>query len=242
MHSINILFPVYNEENRLEQGIRRTKEYISKTLRDVDIAMTIVDNASTDKTEEIALSLAAEIPELSYIRIQEKGVGAAFRAGVAKSAADIVGYMDIDLSTDLRALYVMKRVFEDRPEVMMVNASKQAKGSKTIGRSALRNLTSKGLTMVMKAGLGMKATDAICGFKFFRREFVQELIRQADTSENGWFFIIELLIRAERSGQKIVELPVVYTEAEGGHVDVAKQTADYLKNIKKLRRTLKHGI
>ena len=234
MHSINILFPVYNEENRLEQGIRRTKEYISKALRDVDIALTIVDNASTDKTDEI--------PELSYIRIQEKGVGAAFRAGVAKSAADIVGYMDIDLSTDLRALYVMKRVFEDRPEVMMVNASKQAKGSKTIGRSALRNLTSKGLTMVMKAGLGMKATDAICGFKFFRRDFVQELIYQADTSENGWFFIIELLIRAERSGQKIVELPVVYTEAEGGHVDVAKQTADYLKNIKKLRRTLKHGI
>ncbi len=242
MHSINILFPVYNEENRLERGIRRTKEYISKALRDVDITLTIVDNASTDRTEEIARKLAAEIPELSYIRIQEKGVGAAFRAGVEKTKAEIVGYMDIDLSTDLRALYVMKRVFEDRAEVMMVNASKQAKGSRTIGRSPLRNLTSKGLTLVMKAGLGMKASDAICGFKFFRTDFVKKLITQADCSENGWFFIIELLIRAERSGQKIVELPVVYTEAEGGHVNVRKQTADYLKNIRKLRRTLKHGI
>ncbi len=242
MHSINILFPVYNEENRLERGIRTTKTYIEKALGDVDISLTIVDNASTDKTQEIAEKLSQEIPGVSYLRIQEKGVGAAFRAGVRENKAEIVGYMDVDLSTDLKALYVMKRVFEEHPEVMMVNASKQAKGSKTIGRAWYRNLTSKGLTLVMKAGLSMKASDAICGFKFFRKEFVEELIKESDTSENGWFFIIELLIRAERSEGKVVELPVIYTEEEGGHVDVVKQTADYLRNIKKLRRTLKHGI
>lgn len=242
MHSINILFPVYNEENRLERGILITKEYIGKALADVDITLTIVDNASTDKTQEIAERLCRENPDVSYIRIQEKGVGAAFRAGVRENTAEIVGYMDVDLSTDLKALYVMKRVFEEHPEVMMVNASKQAKGAKMIGRPWYRNITSKGLTMVMKAELGMKASDAICGFKFFRKEFVEELIAESDASENGWFFIIELLIRAERSEGRVAELPVIYTEAEGGHVDVIKQTADYLKNIRKLRRTLKHGV
>ena len=84
----------------------------------------------------------------------------------------------------------------------------------------------------------MQASDAICGFKFFRKDFVEDLIAQSDCSENGWFFIIELLIRAERSEGKVAELPVVYTEAEGGHVDVLKQTADYLKNIRKLRKNL----
>lgn len=242
MHSINILFPVYNEENRLERGILITKEYIGKALADVDITLTIVDNASTDKTQEIAERLCRENPDVSYIRIPEKGVGAAFRAGVRENTAEIVGYMDVDLSTDLKALYVMKRVFEEHPEVMMVNASKQAKGAKMIGRPWYRNITSKGLTMVMKAELGMKASDAICGFKFFRKEFVEELIAESDASENGWFFIIELLIRAERSEGRVAELPVIYTEAEGGHVDVIKQTADYLKNIRKLRRTLKHGV
>lgn len=242
MHSINILFPVYNEENRLERGILITKEYIGKALADVDITLTIVDNASTDKTQEIAERLCRENPDVSYIRIPEKGVGAAFRAGIRDNAAEIVGYMDVDLSTDLKALYVMKRVFEEHPEVMMVNASKQAKGAKMIGRPWYRNITSKGLTMVMKAELGMKASDAICGFKFFRKEFVEELIAESDASENGWFFIIELLIRAERSEGRVAELPVIYTEAEGGHVDVIKQTADYLKNIRKLRRTLKHGV
>lgn len=242
MHSINILFPVYNEEDRLERGILITKEYIAKALADVDITLTIVDNASTDKTQEIAERLSRENPDVSYIRIAEKGVGAAFRAGIRDNTAEIVGYMDVDLSTDLKALYVMKRVFEEHPEVMMVNASKQAKGAKMIGRPWYRNITSKGLTMVMKAELGMKASDAICGFKFFRKEFVEELIAESDASENGWFFIIELLIRAERSEGRVAELPVIYTEAEGGHVDVIKQTADYLKNIRKLRRTLKHGV
>ena len=92
--------------------------------------------------------------------------------------------------------------------------------------------------MVMKKRLSMQSQDAICGFKFFRKEFVEDLIRQSDSRENGWFFIIELLIRAERSGKKIIELPVHYTEEEGGHVHVVRQTIDYLVNIEKLRRNI----
>ena len=238
MQSMNILFPVYNEEERVERGIRTTKEYIRTALKDVDVKLTIVDNASKDRTQKIAEQLCEELSGVRYLRIEEKGVGAAFRAGIRDNQAEIVGYMDVDLSTDLRALYVTKRIFEDHPEIMMVNASKQAKRSRTIGRAWYRNLTSKGLTLAMKAGLGMQASDAICGFKFFRKDFVEDLIAQSDCSENGWFFIIELLIRAERSEGKVAELPVVYTEAEGGHVDVLKQTADYLKNIRKLRKNL----
>lgn len=235
---INILFPVYNEENRLERGIRNTYEFIQKYLKDINYQLTIVDNASVDRTREIAEQLEKEIDEVKYIHLDEKGVGTAFRAGVKDNTFDIVGYMDVDLSTDLKHLISVVSIFEEHPEVMMVNGSKQAKGARTIGRKWYRNVTSKGLTMVMKARLGMKQEDAICGFKFFRKNFVEELIKQSDSSENGWFFIIELLIRAERSGKRIVELPVRYTEEEGGHVDVVKQTLDYLKNIEKLRRTL----
>ena len=242
MRSINILVPVYNEERRLDRGIRITKKFTDKYMRDVDIRLTIVDNASVDRTEEIAKRLASEFSNVDYIRIQEKGVGAAFRAGVRENSSEVVGYMDVDLSTDLYHLLDMKKIFERNPKVMMVNASKQARGAKTIGRPPIRNLTSKGLTFIMKAALGMKASDAICGFKFFRKDFVESLIRKSDRSENGWFFLIELLIRAERSKGIVAELPVVYRERAGGHVNVIKQIKDYLRNIKKLRRTLKNGI
>ena len=242
MLSFNILFPVYNEENRLEEGITKTLRFLEARMPEENIHLTIVDNASVDQTEQIARRLEAKYEKVSYIRIAEKGVGAAFRAGVAENTEDIVGYMDVDLSTDLRTLLIMRKIFQNRPSVQMVNASKQAKKAVTIGRSPLRKLTSKGLTFVMKAALDMKASDAICGFKFFRREFVRELIRESDRSENGWFFIIELLIRAERRGACVEEVPVIYTEAEGGHVNVIRQTADYVKNISKLRRRLQHGV
>lgn len=242
MQSINILFPVFNEENRLEDGIRKTLSFIKKYMPDSDIRLTIVDNASKDKTGQIAMRLEEKYPNVSYMRIAEKGVGAAFRAGVAANTADIVGYMDVDLSTDLRTLKVMQKIFEKHPEVMMVNASKQAKGARTIGRAAYRNITSKGLTLVMKLALDMKASDAICGFKFFRKDFVEDLIKNAGNKENGWFYIIELLIRAERSGKRVVEVPVIYREAEGGHVNVIGQSIDYLKNIGALRRRLRNGV
>lgn len=235
----NILFPVYNEEQRLEDGITATVMFAEKYMPDFDFEINIVDNGSVDKTAEIAGALSERFERVHFISINEKGVGAAFRAGAKRNTSDIIGYMDVDISTDLRHLITVRNIFEENDDIMMINASKQAPGSKVIGRKWYRNITSKGLTIAMKAGLKMKSSDAICGFKFFRKDFLEQLISQTDSTENGWFYIIELLIRAERSGCSIVELPVLYKEAEGGHVDVAKQTIDYLKNIDDLRRKLK---
>ena len=239
---INILFPVYNEEKRLERGITQTVAFLERFVvpneTDFSYQLTIVDNASQDATEQIAKQLVSKYENVRYIRIAEKGVGAAFRAGIAANTAEITGYMDVDLSTDLRHLLQVIRLFEEDADLCMINGSKQAKGARTIGRKWYRNVTSKGLTLVMKSRLHMQSQDAICGFKFFRKEFVEDLIRQSDTTENGWFFIIELLIRAERSGKEIIELPVRYTEEEGGHVNVIKQTLDDLRNIEKLRRNI----
>ncbi len=235
----NILFPVYNEENRIENGITKTIEFTKKHMPNFECEFTIVDNGSTDNTKEIALELEKKYEKVKYICIEQKGVGAAFRAGARQNDCEIIGYMDIDLSTDLRYLLSVRNIFEDSEEIMMVNASKQAKGARTIGRKWYRNVTSKGLTLLMKTGLNMKSTDAICGFKFFRKDFLERLMCEADDTENGWFYIIELLIRAERSGQKMVELPVVYTEVEGGHVNVVSQTLNYMSNIYKLRGRLK---
>lgn len=238
----NILFPVYNEENRLENGIVKTISFIEKYMKDFDYILTIVDNASTDKTSAIAKRLEKTYDKVNYISILQKGVGAAFRAGVKQNECEIIGYMDVDLSTDLRYLLSVQNIFEENENIMMVNASKQAKGARCIGRKWYRNITSKGLTLLMKAALNMKSSDAICGFKFFRKEFLSQLMIAANESENGWFYIIELLIRAERSGGKIVELPVVYTEVEGGHVNVIAQTINYGSNIYKLRRRLRNGV
>ena len=240
MAKINILFPVYNEEKRLENGIRVTDEFLAKET-EISYVLTIVDNGSTDRTEEIARSLCAEAPErIQYIRIAEKGVGAAFRAGVAVNSSDIVGYMDVDLSTDIRHLRQVTDIFASDASAAMVNGSRWSKQSETRGRKLYRNITSIGLVWILKLVFGMKASDAICGFKFFRKEAVEGLIAEAGSQTNGWFYIIELLLRAERNGLKVVELPVRWNDdSENSTVHTAALIREYLREIVHLKRRMK---
>lgn len=240
MPTINILFPVYNEEKRLESGIRRTDEYLAAET-DIDHLLTIVDNGSTDRTEEIAGVLCAEKPEhVRYIKIAEKGVGAAFRAGVAASSSDIVGYMDVDLSTDIRHLRQVADIFAADASAAMVNGSRWSRQSVTRGRKFYRNITSIGLVWLLKLVFGMKASDAICGFKFFRKEVAEGLIAEADSETNGWFYIIELLLWAERNGLKIVELPVRWNDdSQNSTVHTASLIREYLYEIVLLKRRMR---
>lgn len=238
MLSYGIIFPVYNEENRITKGIEEAYNYIS-TLG-IDFSFLIVDNASTDKTEELAGMLCERYTEVHYLKIKEKGVGIAFKSGVKELQTDIVGYMDIDLATDIRHFAKVVSLFSKHEKIDLINGSRFSKKSKTTGRKWYRNLTSYGLIFILKAVLGMRATDAICGFKFFRRNAALALISQA-SDENGWFYIIELLIRAERTGMNIVELPVHWNDdAKNSKVNVFATISNYIVQITKLKKALKN--
>lgn len=238
---LNILLPVYNEERRITKGVEGTIEFMESIGFD-DYMITIEDNASKDRTEEIAHELCAKYPQLHYDRLEIKGVGAAFRNGVAGNTCDVVGYMDIDLSTDVKHLKQVIDIFSQNEDVVMVNGSRWSKSSDTTGRKWYRNLSSYGLTFLLKLFLHMKASDSICGFKFFRKDFVEELIKESG-DEAGWFYIIELLLRGERTGKKIVELPVRWQDDHDSKVDYLKVIKNYLSNIRRLRKQFrKEGI
>ncbi|MBF4694514.1 glycosyltransferase [Fusibacter ferrireducens] len=230
--TLNILFPVLNEENRLEQGILKTLDYL-KHLETVTFKLTIVDNGSMDKTGEISARLCEMHSEVEYIRISERGVGAAFRAGVAENTCDYVGYMDVDLSTDIHHLEEVITLFKTHHSIDVINGSRLNKASHTIGRKWYRNLSSYGLTFLLKLFLQMKATDSICGFKFFKHQVAKELIALS-SDEKGWFFIIELLLRAERLSYQVVELPVRWEDDHNTTVHYFKLITNYLIQIKRL--------
>ena len=234
---LNILLPVYNEERRLERGVAGTIAYM-ESIGYTDYMITIEDNASADSTEKIAKELCERYPQVHYDRLEIKGVGAAFRSGVAHNTCDIVGYMDIDLSTDVRHLKQVIGSFKKYPELDMVNGSRWSKKSDTQGRKWYRNLSSYGLTFMLKVFLKMKASDSICGFKFFRKDYVEELIEESG-DEAGWFFLIELLLRGERKHAHIAELPVRWQDDYDSKVDYVKVIRNYLSNICRLRRQFK---
>ncbi len=229
---LHILFPVLNEEKRLERGIRKTIRYLEK-IGFSDYELTIVDNGSEDRTQEIALDLCKSYENLSYLRIEERGVGAAFRAGAKGSRAPVLGYMDIDLSTDIRHLKETIRLFKERPSLDYLNDSRFAHASRTIGRKWYRQLSSYGLLFLLKLVFHMRATDAVCGYTFVRKEVCERLINEC-TKENGWFYMIEFLLRAERDGMHILDYPVRWQEDYNTTVRYFKTIFNYLKNIARL--------
>lgn len=234
IESINFLFPVLNEHIRLRKGIETAYAFLKENLS-IPFLMTILDNGSDDDTPEISKELASKYEEVNYVRIDERGVGIAFKTGIEANNSEIVGYMDIDLSTDLSYVLKMIKAFEDDPELLYVNGSRFSKDSDTRGRKWYRKITSMGLVFLLKTSLKMKSSDAVCGFTFVRKEAGEQLIKECG-NEKGWFYTIEFLLRAERKGMKIYDMPVVWQEDYNTTVNIPKTIRNYLVNIRKLRK------
>jgi glycosyltransferase involved in cell wall biosynthesis len=100
---VEVVVPVCNEEAALEWSIRRLHRFL-ETSMPFAWRIAIADNASTDRTWETAQRLRAELTGVDALRLDEKGRGRALRAAWLASDADVLCYMDVDLSTDLRAL------------------------------------------------------------------------------------------------------------------------------------------
>ena len=143
--------------------------------------------------------------------------------------------MDIDLSTNIKHLGEAIHIFRTREEIAYINGSRFAKESDTRGRKWYRKITSQGLLILLKLFLGMKSTDAICGFTFVRRQTALSLV-EGCSQDNGWFYMIEFLLRAEKRGVKILDYPVEWQEDYNTTVKVFKTVCNYLVQIARLFR------
>ena len=100
---LDVVIPVYNEEQDLQPCVRRLHEHLTRTFP-YAFRITIADNASTDSTPILAARLAAELPGVGVVRLEQKGRGRALATVWSASQAPVLAYMDVDLSTDLNAL------------------------------------------------------------------------------------------------------------------------------------------
>lgn len=235
--TVNIILPVFNEELRIRSGIHKLEEYLKKHP-EIKYHVKIIDNASTDHTKEISKELCRNNRKIEYIRIEEKGIGIAFKTAVWENKDEIIGYMDIDMSTELSALSKMYTAFCEVEGLQMVNATRYSKDSILVGRKWFRNIISYILVALLKLVFNMKASDAICGFKFFRKEAIEKLLQES-CEEPGWFLMIEVLLRAEKNGIKILELPVKWVYEEHTKVDIKTVSINYIKHIIRLKRRFK---
>lgn len=235
---IEITIPVLNEEATISEKIRELHNYIENHLQDIGtISIIIADNGSTDTTEGKALALTNELSRIEYIRLGQRGVGRALKASWTKSNADIIGYMDLDLATDLKFI---RPALDALSCADIVTGSRLASGAKVIGRSWLRNFTSVCFNMLVKRVFQTSFSDGMCGFKFLKRKILEDLMSTGAQSD-GWFFATELLVVGEHLNYRVADLPVTWTDDPNSKVKIVKLSMEYIRQIIQLKKTLKES-
>lgn len=230
MTSVEVVLPVYNEEQVLERNLSQLHDFLQKHLP-WQWTILIADNGSTDRTPLLAQALAQKYPYVKAFHLPQKGRGRALKQALLQSQADIVCYMDIDLSTDLQALPPLLQAIEEGYDIAI--GSRLLPTSK-VRRSLKREVISRLYNLLLRVTFGTKFKDAQCGFKALSRRAVLGLVPLVQNL--NWFFDSELLILAKRKGYRIQELPVSWVESErGSKVKVIKTSLEFLRGLLRMR-------
>lgn len=227
---LNIVLPVYNEEEELVDHTETLIRFLRSDLTDFSWVITIADNASTDGTLKAAQKLSKKYKDVSVLHLKQKGRGRAVKAAWLQTPADIHCYMDIDLSTDLKHLPGLVRSLIRGYDIAI--GSRNSQGSRVYGRSLLRTITSKAYILMIKSIFWVQFSDAQCGFKAIRDDAAKKILPLVKDDE--WFFDSELLIIAEKLGFRIYEEHVTWIDNPGSTVRVVKTAQGDIEGLLRL--------
>lgn len=232
MASVDVVIPVLNEEHSLPRCIDELTAFLKAKLPEHQCRIVVADNGSTDKTLDVANAAAEAHPnEVAVVHLDVRGRGRALRKAWLESDADIVSYMDVDLSTGLDAFPTMVNgIVDDGYHVAF--GSRLAKGAQ-ITRSPKREIISQTYNLIIRLMMRTRFRDAQCGFKAVSRGAAQVLIPAI--VNNHWFFDTELLVIAEKRGFKMLEVPVAWEEDPDTRVKIVQTVTEDLKGLTRLR-------
>jgi glycosyltransferase involved in cell wall biosynthesis len=233
---VDVVVPVFDEERTLVRNVEALLEYLRAEFP-CRYRIVIADNASTDGTAAIGAGLARRNDEVDYLRLERKGRGHALRSAWLASDANVVSYMDVDLSTNLESfLPLVAPLLSGHSEVAIgTRLGHSAHVRRRLGREVL----SRGYNFLIQAGFRVHFSDAQCGFKAIRGDAAKRLLPLV--VDDGWFFDTELLLLAERNGMRIYEVPVDWIEDLDSRVHLPSTIAGDLAGLWRMRRAFWHG-
>ncbi|GAB23066.1 putative glycosyltransferase [Gordonia polyisoprenivorans NBRC 16320 = JCM 10675] len=233
---LDIVVPVYNEENDIARCLQRLHEHL-RTNVPFSARITVADNASTDSTVAIAAGIADELDGIRVAHLDEKGRGRALKAVWSRSDAQIVAYCDVDLSTDLNALMpLIAPLISGHSDVAI--GTRLSKDSRVV-RGPKREFISRSYNLILRTTMRAKFSDAQCGFKAMRTDIGRQVLPYIE--DTGWFFDTELLVIAERIGLRIAEVPVDWVDDPNSTVDIVSTAVEDLKGCARVGYALTSG-
>ncbi|HEY0937464.1 MAG TPA: glycosyltransferase [Trebonia sp.] len=233
---VDIVVPVKNEERDLAPSVTRLVGY----LRDVfpfTVRVTIADNGSTDATWAQARVLAARFPEVRAVHLDLPGRGRALHQIWSSSDAEILAYMDVDLSTALNALLPLVAPLLSGHSDLAIG-TRLARGARVV-RGPKREIISRCYNLLLRLTLRAGFSDAQCGFKAIAAAPARALLPLVE--DQGWFFDTELLVLAERAGLRIHEVPVDWIDDTDSRVSIVVTALGDLRGVTRVGLSLARG-
>jgi glycosyltransferase involved in cell wall biosynthesis len=234
--TIELVIPVLNEEAQLEASVRRL---LSPGIADwpEGLRLVIADNGSTDRTGEIARRLAQKLPQVRHLRLEERGRGRALKRAWSQSEADLLAYMDVDLSTGLEAFPRMLAPLRAGQAEIGIGCRLHPEAQ--VIRGWKREIISRAYNGIAQATAGSRVRDLQCGFKAITRSAAERLLPWVE--DHGWFFDTELLLLADHFGCRVHEEPVAWTDDPDSRVRLLNTAWEDWKGLLRVRKAIRQG-
>jgi glycosyltransferase involved in cell wall biosynthesis len=234
--ALEVVVPVLNEERVLAENVTILAAYLDRELP-LAWRITIADNGSTDLTADVADELARTLARVEVRRIGRRGRGGALHDVWLDSDAQVLAYMDVDLSTSLESLLPLAASCLSGHSELAIGTrlARQAHVRRKLDREVL----SRTYNLLVRALFRARFSDAQCGFKAIRADVAKRLLPLVE--DRSWFFDTELLLLAERNGMRIFEVPVDWIDDLDTRVDIPSTVAEDLRGLWRMRRRFWRG-
>ena len=233
---LDVVIPVYNEEDDLPPCVRRLHAHLRR-----DVPLPVPHHHRRQRQHRLHVasraSSPAELPAVGVRHWRRRAAAVRCTPSGARRDAAVLRIMDVDLSTDLAALFPLVAPLVSGHSDIAVG-SRLLPGSRVV-RGPKREFISRCYNLLLRGVLGVRFSDAQCGFKAIRADVARQLLPLVEDS--GWFFDTELLVLAERAGLRVHEVPVDWVDDPDSSVDIIATALADLRGMARLRWTLSSG-
>lgn len=232
---ISVCIPMYNEASIIESTARTISDYMEKNFGDKEYEIIFSDDGSTDRSADIVASLS--LPCVRTVGYEKnRGKGSAIRNAVLASEGDIVMFTDADLAYGTDVIKTMVSALENNPSASLAIGSRNLSSDGYSGYTAVRKLASKAYIKVLGVVCGFKLTDSQCGCKAYRGDAARRIFARCKV--DGFAFDFETILRAQKDGLKITEVPVKIVNHRASKVHVFRDAFKMLSDIRKIKRDI----
>jgi len=233
---LSLIIPAHNEEARLPGTLQQVLNFLSAQPYQSEVL--VVENASHDRTLQVAQEFAQRYPRLRVLQCPQRGKGFAVRQGMLAARGEYRFMCDADLA--MPASEISRFLPPTLTGVDIAIASREAPGAIRSHEPLYRHLIGRAYNFLTRLWLLPGLQDTQCGYKCFRGAVVDELFSRQTLG--GWSFDVEILFIARRRGLRIVEVPISWAYIPGSKVSVIKSSLRVVVELLTIRLNGWRGV